>query len=268
MLWVEYSRENPYIETMTQTQTSSEPTSGVVPQPDDFGRPRPDSAAHQPGQVLVPIRSLGVNHRGRIERHLLALDPHDRYLRFGYAANDEQIARYAQSLDFERDEIFGIYNRRLDLIAVAHLALMADAGEAKCAEFGVSVAKAARGRGYGARLFDRAAMHARNEGVSRMFIHALSENHAMLKIALNAGAKVLRDGAESEAHLELPPATLDTRLTELWSEQLAQTDYQIKARVKHFRDLIADVQAIGRGAPHAPMDPPTKAPPESVHPPS
>ncbi len=253
---------------MTQTQTSSESTASAVPGRDDSARQRHNSPVHQRSQALVPIRSLGVNHRGRIERHLLALDPHDRYLRFGYAANDEQIARYAQGLDFERDEIFGIYNRRLDLIAVAHLALMADDDSGKCAEFGVSVVTTARGRGYGARLFDRAAMHARNEGVSRMFIHALSENHAMLKIALNAGARVQRDGAESEAHLELPPATLDTRLTEIWSEQLAQTDYQIKAQAKHFRDLIADVQAIGSGAAHAPGDLPSAAPPpQPVHPP-
>ena len=43
--------------------------------------------------VLVPIRSLGANHRARIARHLMALEPHDRYLRFGFAANDEQIQR-------------------------------------------------------------------------------------------------------------------------------------------------------------------------------
>jgi hypothetical protein len=28
--------------------------------------------------VMVPIRSLGENHRARISRHLKALDPHDR----------------------------------------------------------------------------------------------------------------------------------------------------------------------------------------------
>ncbi len=196
--------------------------------------------------ILVPIRSLGVNHRGRIARHLLALDPHDRYLRFGFAANDQQVQRYADSLDFERDEIFGIYNRRLELIAMAHLAFSADPKLAACAEFGVSVLKSARGRGYGARLFDRAAMHARNEGVSRMFIHALSENTAMLKIARNAGATVERDGSESEAHLQLPPATLDTRLTELLAEQVAQTDYHIKVQAKQFWDVLAEVQAMRR----------------------
>ncbi|HSH90420.1 MAG TPA: GNAT family N-acetyltransferase, partial [Ramlibacter sp.] len=36
--------------------------------------------------VVVPIRSLGPSHRDRIAAHLLALDEHDRYLRFGYPA--------------------------------------------------------------------------------------------------------------------------------------------------------------------------------------
>ena len=205
----------------------------------------PWSASRTPS-VLVPIRSLGANHRGRIACHLLALDSHDRYLRFGFMATNEQIQRYADSLNFERDEIFGIYNRRLELIAVAHLAFSADSNLAACAEFGVSVLRAARGRGFGARLFDRAAMHARNEGVSRMFIHALSENGAMLKIARNAGATVEREGSESEAHLRLAPATFDSRLTELVHEQLAQTDYRIKVQVKQFRDALAGVQALRR----------------------
>ncbi len=196
--------------------------------------------------ALVPIRSLGVNHRGRIARHLLALDPHDRYLRFGFTANDEQVQRYADSLNFERDEIFGIYNRRIELIAMAHLAFSVDSKLTIGAEFGVSVSKSARGRGYGARLFDRAAMHARNEGISRLFIYALSENAAMLKIARNAGATVVRDGSESEAHLQLQPATFDSRLTELLAEQVAQTDYHIKVQAKQFWDVLAGVQAIRR----------------------
>jgi hypothetical protein len=51
------------------------------------------SAAGRP-PLLVPIRSLGANHRGRIAQHLLSLEPQDRYLRFGYAAQDQQIDRY------------------------------------------------------------------------------------------------------------------------------------------------------------------------------
>lgn len=198
--------------------------------------------------LLVPIRSLGVNHRARIASHLLSLESHDRYLRFGYMAQDEQIQRYVDGLDFDRDEIFGIYNRKLELIAMAHLAYASPLGHDACAEFGVSVVPAARGRGYGARLFERAAMHATNDGVSLLFIHALSENAAMLKIARNAGARVERDGTESEAFLHLPPATLDSQVTELIEEQVAQTDYRIKVQAKQFWSFFADIQNIRRDA--------------------
>jgi RimJ/RimL family protein N-acetyltransferase len=197
--------------------------------------------------VLVPIRSLGPGHRDRIAAHLLALEEQDRYLRFGYAANDEQVRRYVDELNFERDEIFGIYNRRLELIAMAHLAFMQEADAPACAEFGVSVARKARGRGYGARLFERAVMHARNEGVELLFIHALSENVAMLKIARNAGATLERAGSETEAYLRLPPATLDSRVTELVEEQLAKTDYRLKVQAKNFLGFLAGLQEIRQG---------------------
>lgn len=197
--------------------------------------------------VMVPIRSIGPSERQRITQHLMALNPRDRYLRFGYSASDEQIARYTDTLNFERDEIYGIYNRKLELIAVAHLAFSPDPKCEACAEFGVSVLPASRGRGYGARLFERAVMHASNEGVNLMFIHALSENTAMLKIARNAGATLERDGAETEAYLRLAPATLDSRMTEIVEERFAQLDYHMKVQAKQFWDFLAGVQEVRRG---------------------
>ena len=196
---------------------------------------------------MVPIRSIGPSHNERIAAHLLALSPADRYLRFGYAANDEQIRRYVDGLDYVRDDIFGIYNRKLELIAMAHLAFSTNPELKSCAEFGVSVLAHARGRHYGSRLFDRAVMHARNEGVDMMFIHALSENTVMLNIASKAGATIERDGSESEAYLKLPPADLDSRMTELALEQIAQTDYRLKVQAKQFWDFLAMVQEVRRG---------------------
>lgn len=210
---------------------------GVPPAP---GEPRASP-------VLVPIRALGPGQRERINQHLRALDEHDRYLRFGYMANDEQITRYTDGLNFERDEIFGIYNRKLALIAMAHLAFATTDACRSCAEFGVSVLKKARGRGYGSRLFDRAVMHARNEGVELMFIHALSENTTMLRIAQNAGATVEREGSESQAHLRLPPATLDSRMSEIVEAQFAELDFKLKTQAKHFRDLLASLQTLRAG---------------------
>jgi RimJ/RimL family protein N-acetyltransferase len=182
----------------------------------------------------IPIREIKPTHTNKIHKHLTALSPEDRYLRFGYAANDEQIGHYIQSINFERDSLFGIYNRRLDLIAMAHLSYSIDPNCASCAEFGVSVAHPSRGRGYGTRLFDRAITHARNVGVRLMFVHALSENTAMIKIAKRAGAKIERDGPDSQAHLMLPPADMDSRWEEMMDQQVAWTDYQLKTQAKQF----------------------------------
>ena len=197
--------------------------------------------------IMVPIRSVGPSHGERIAAHLLSLDPQDRYLRFGYMANDEQVRRYVDGLNYERDDIFGIYNRKLELIAMAHLAFSTDAKLSSCAEFGVSVLASARGRGYGSRLFDRAVIHARNEGVGMMFIHALSENTAMLNIARKGGATIERDGSESEAYLKLPPADLDSRMTEMVEEQIAQTDYRLKVQAKQFWSFLQTLQDVRCG---------------------
>ena len=193
---------------------------------------------------MIPIRSIGPSHGERIAAHLLSLSPQDRYLRFGYFANDEQVQRYVDNLNYERDDIFGIYNRKLELIAMAHLAFSTDVNLSSCAEFGVSVLAKARGRGYGSRLFDRAVMHARNEGVGMMFIHALSENTAMLNIARKGGATIERDGSESEAYLKLLPADLDSRMTEMVHERIAQTDYRLKVQAKQFWRFLNAVQNV------------------------
>ncbi|HRK37167.1 MAG TPA: GNAT family N-acetyltransferase [Burkholderiaceae bacterium] len=208
----------------------------------------PDNAARKPTSSLyLPIRSLGPQHRERICAHLLALNEQDRYLRFGYPAGDAQIRRYVDSMNLGRDDVFGIFNRKLELVAMAHLAYALSPDCSHCAEFGVSVSGHARGRGYGARLFERATMHARNEGVDLMFIHALSENTAMLNIARKAGARLVRDGSETEAFLQLPPANFDSVVTELVQEQVAQTDYRLKRQAYTFMRVLALLQDIRKG---------------------
>ena len=182
--------------------------------------------------VVVPIRPLAQRHRALVRAHLLQLDEADRFLRFGYAANDEQIERYTDKLDFERDEVFGIFNRHLELIAVAHLAYgnTPEAG----AEFGVSVLKKARGLGLGARLFARAGRHARNRAVKTMYIHALTKNSAMLKIARSAGARVVYHGSEAEAHLQLRAPDMETRLAQRLDNHFAELDYLLKKHLRRF----------------------------------
>ena len=118
-------------------------------------RPLPAAGLPHTHPIMIPIRSIGPSHGERIAAHLLSLSPQDRYLRFGYVANDEQVQRYVDGLNYVRDDIFGIYNRKLELIAMAHLAFAPGDVHKGCAEFGVSVSKHARGRGYGAPLATR-----------------------------------------------------------------------------------------------------------------
>ena len=69
------------------------------------------SGGASPARGWIPIRPLSPRHKPRILAHLVALSDGDRYLRFGYPATDEHIRRYVDGLNFERDEIFGIFNR-------------------------------------------------------------------------------------------------------------------------------------------------------------
>ncbi|MBK7264176.1 MAG: GNAT family N-acetyltransferase [Rubrivivax sp.] len=192
--------------------------------------------------MVAPIRSLGANHRSRINSHLLALDKNDRYLRFGYVATDAQIDAYVQGLDLDRDEVFGIYNRKLELIAMAHLAFPATQHPLSCTEFGVSVLKSARARGYGARLFERAAIHTG----TRIFADhdsCVERNAPMLRIVRSAGAVITREGPDSEGLIcacrlqhstpALPKSSKSTGL---------QADYRYKQHGKHLRTILANLQ--------------------------
>jgi len=221
---------------------STEPNAISPPSPAQPTAPGlPSVAAPPTGWAWVPIRSLAPRHRERIAAHLLSLDERARYLRFGYPATDAQISKYVDTLDFGRDEVFGIFNRRLELIAMAHLAhptTPASPGQPLMSEFGVSVATSARRRGFGRRLFEHAILHARNRGIGAIFIHALSENTPMLKIARDAGARVRREGSETEAWLELPRDSLASHLDELVGTHAAELDYRVKVHTHHMGQLL------------------------------
>lgn len=194
--------------------------------------------AHRPR--WVPIRSLTARHRARLLAHLLALPKHDRYLRFGHVPSDAQLSHYCDAIDFEHDDVFGIFNRRLTLIAFAHLAVLPGA---TVAEFGVSVLPNARGRGYGSRLFDHAVLHARNQGVGTLLIQLLNENTAMLRIVRSAGATIERDGSESLARLRLAVDSLGSHIGQLVADHAAEVDYGLKRTAVRLGSITSDRRA-------------------------
>lgn len=212
--------------------------------------PAPESPA--PRWMLpawLPVRTLGARHRERVLTHLLALEPLDRHRRFGQVATDDQIGSYVAQIDFERDEVFGIFDARLRLVAMAHLAFTDAAESTACAEFGVSVLPRGRGRGLGSRLFELAVLHARNRGARTLIIHLARDNAPMLAIVRRSGASVRYEGADAVAHLTLPDDSIGSHLGALAESQAANLDYRLKRQALRWRALWTRAPGTTPGKP-------------------
>ena len=202
-----------------------------LPQPGE----RPESSH------AVRVKELSERDRRRLLMHFLALREEDRLLRFGTVLSDELVTRYVQKLDFARDTLFGVYDSKLMLIGVGHLAfaprdalpaIVSTTTKERIAEFGVSVSDTARGMGVGTRLFERAAIHCRNADVDTLTMHCLASNQTMMRIARKAGMEIQRTHGEADAYLTLAPANAVTVMREAVEEQVAQFDYTLKANTK------------------------------------
>jgi len=185
----------------------------------------------------TPIRELHASERPLFLKHLLSLGREDRYLRFGSPFSDLAIERYVAGIDFAGDTVFGVFDDGLHLVAAGHFApLPRDArsegdGLGRTAEFGLSVGDVARGRGLGTALFLRAAAHARNLGISSLFMHCLSENRAMMRIARKAGMDIRQTHGEADAYLALKPGTIATAIEEGVQRQIALIDFAVKRQL-------------------------------------
>jgi len=182
----------------------------------------------------IPVKRLSGADRAALAAHFLALDDADRRLRFGSARSDESLRQYVESLDFDRDAVFGAFDDELALAGVAHVAVSPE-----FAELGVSVLPGARERGIGSALFERANLFARTHFIRSMFTHCLTENRAMMHIAKKSGMKIVTEAGEADAWLELPPAGVTTVTRELMADRVALLDYAMKAQLTAARRLAA-----------------------------
>ena len=198
----------------------------------------------------IRVKELSERDRRRLLMHFLELGDSDRFLRFGTILPDEMVTRYVQRLDFVRDTVFGVFDAELVLVGVGHLAYVpcdmkpvpsAATEKERVAEFGVSVAANARSFGIGTRLFERAAIHCRNEDVDTLYMQCLATNHTMIHIARKAGMEIHRAHGEADAYLKLAPANPGSMLQEAVEEQVAALDYTIRANTRAAARWIADL---------------------------
>lgn len=201
------------------------------------------------------VKELSRRARRRLLRHFLALSSGDRLLRFGSVLSDELLSRYVENIDYSRDTVFGVYDRKLRLLGVGHLAfaprealpsVSASTSKERVAEFGVSVAASARGMGVGSRLFERAAIRCRNVDIDTLYMHCLSSNKVMMHIAKKAGMAIHRDYGEADAYLKLAPANPASVLQEAVQEQAARLDYTLKANLRAALKWLGSLPGIKR----------------------
>jgi RimJ/RimL family protein N-acetyltransferase len=196
------------------------------------------ASKHLPGRPYsarqaVPIQELHAGHADQILRHFLQLNDEDRRLRFGTQTPDEVIARYVRGLDFNKDAIFGIFDLNLKLIGMAHLAYLPELkGQARAAEFGVSVLPEGRSQGFGTALLQRSAVHSRNTRIETLYVHCLTSNKAMMHLAQKAGMSIEYAHGDADAYLRLPPASPATIVEEAANGQWADMDYALKQNLK------------------------------------
>ena len=182
--------------------------------------------------ATIPVQRLSASAQEAYRAHLLALPPNNVRLRFSAPMAAEGIAAYVARIDFDADEIFGVFADAMQLEGAAHLAF----GD-EFAELGVSVLPSARGRGIGHALVARATEHARNRSVRRLFMHCLAENAAMIRIARGAGMAVIVDSGEADAHLALPPMTPASLASEALADRVALYDFALKSNVEAWRRI-------------------------------
>ena len=163
----------------------------------------------------------------------MQLNDEDRRLRFGTQTPDEVIRHYVEGLDFNRDVVFGVFNLDLKLVGMAHLAYLPERkGEARAAEFGVSVLPEGRSQGLGTALLQRSAVHSRNTNIETLYVHCLANNKAMMHLAQKAGMTVEYAYGDADACLKLPPANPATIVEEAANAQWAGMDYALKENLK------------------------------------
>ena len=138
-----------------------------------------------------------------VSQHILNLNSHDRYLRFGYSAPSPRIEEYVtntlstvntrQRADFW----FGIKQGVL-LVATLHVAIVDDS-----AEFAFTTLEDHRGKKLGQLLFARGYQLVTEYSIPRIYMHCLTENQAIRHIARKFGLAVLTQGSEVEGSVNI-----------------------------------------------------------------
>jgi GNAT superfamily N-acetyltransferase len=158
---------------------------------------------------------------GRYRKHLLALDEHSRYLRFGYPIRDEMINQLCDKFEAnpKQHKIFVIENDDLDVVGAGHISLADEE-----TELAFSVLKEHQGRGMGSSLMKRCVEWCQNRNIKSGCMVCLATNDAIKKLAKRHGILVNNSG-EITADIQIPEPNAVSVINEVFDSNLAKFDH-------------------------------------------
>lgn len=181
---------------------------------------------------MIP-RKLSLLDKSKITSHLHNLQGEERRLRFGGSVSDSYIAEYVERSFKDNSKWFGVDHIDGYLVAACHVAIMDND-----AELGCSVDRDYRNQGLAQLMFDRAVTWLRSKGIHHVFMHCLSENGAMKHIARKNEMTVVSFSGETDAEVDLEPATPFTPLVDAYADRMAVYDMLLKNNLRLMRTMF------------------------------
>ena len=166
------------------------------------------------------IRPLTLFEREAVRSFYFSLSAGDRRKRFCCALGDENVAKYADGLDFTRDTILGAFDEQAHLVGLAELIRGAEASE-----MAFSVRSDRQGQKIGTMLMQRLLARARLCGARKVFVMFLSDNTPMRRMALRAGMAIQTADGESYAARELQVPSAEELTRWLIVENMSHSGY-------------------------------------------
>ena len=150
-------------------------------------------------------KPIGATIKDDLIKHFLTLPLGDRQRRFGYSITDKQIIKYVDEAVNDLNNIWIVaYDVKLlsaDIVGVLQLSYIKNT---KVSEIGVSVSRAAQGKGVGSKLVEAGFRHARLIQSEKVYALTMSSNKSIQHILKKRGIEfVSLGGGEIEGSVEM-----------------------------------------------------------------
>jgi RimJ/RimL family protein N-acetyltransferase len=151
---------------------------------------------------MIRVSKVDYNYLHDYSQHLKSLSLENRYSRFGYSIPDQNIDQFILRVVYEpSDHLLWAAFDHDTIVGFGHLAKADETSY----ELAVSVVESHQRKGIGNRLVSEMLDYAKFNGIENVFMHCISENRAIQKLASKNNLTVRERGhGEMTSALEVP----------------------------------------------------------------